>query len=37
MRKSVFLSSKVKQIAEEACCLTRYEIIVGKLHTYKKW
>jgi len=31
----MFLNSKLKQIAGGACCLTRYEIIVGNLYICK--
>ena len=33
--KIVFLNFKLKKTAGGACCLTKYEIIVGKLHFYK--
>jgi len=35
-KEIVFLNSKHKETAEGACCLTRYEISVGKVHIYKK-
>ena len=32
--KTMFLNFKFKYITGGACCLTRFEIIVGKLHIY---
>jgi len=34
--ESLYLNFKLKQIAGGASCLTRYEIIVGKLHICKQ-